>query len=172
MIICVLQMNSARRCAAMNPSPRVPEGSPRVPEGSLGNVWSRIGRAWVLSIDFSLAESFWCVTLHSILQGLVADCSARAQGMVASQVFTIQQAFPAIDMIGNRHSDIPDEVSCSVCCRRRHQDSQDITWWEWIQTLWRSWVSNFLHLSILVSWNVLDIWQYHNIWWFWIFLDE
>lgn len=42
------------------------------------------------------------------------------------KVFTIQQAFPAIDMIGNRHSDIPDEVSCSVCCRHLLLEGQEL----------------------------------------------
>eukprot|EP00435_Cladocopium_sp_Y103_P051573 s1501_g16.t1 len=42
------------------------------------------------------------------------------------KVFTIQQAFPAIDMIGNRHNDIPDEVSCSICCRHLLLEGQEL----------------------------------------------
>lgn len=42
------------------------------------------------------------------------------------KVFTIQQAFPPIDMLGNRHQDIPDEVSCSICCRHLLLEGQEL----------------------------------------------
>ena len=97
-------------------------------------------------------------------------------------MFTIQQAFPPIDMLGNRHQDIPDEVSCSICCRRRPE--QDITCVALVvgvdsgeadplqnkSSLYgdlgflRIFLVQLLSISFFnVSWDVLDIWQHHTI---------
>ena len=44
------------------------------------------------------------------------------------KVFTIQQAFPVIDILGNRHSatKIPEEVNCSQCHRHLLNEGQEL----------------------------------------------
>eukprot|EP00913_Durusdinium_trenchii_P000057 g52.t1 len=53
-------------------------------------------------------------------------CAAEDLG----KVYTIQQAFPTIDKLGNRHTtDLPHEIGCTTCGRHLLTEDQELEFW-------------------------------------------